>query len=71
MLFKVSTITIPVQSATDRGKRVVGSKTTYFVLPYRLGFFLGETPENRFEYLANAFNLYNVVRKNIQDRLGF
>jgi hypothetical protein len=53
---------VPVQeSATDRGKQVVGSKTTYFVLSYKLHFFLSEAQENRFEYLANAFNLHNVV----------
>jgi len=34
---------VPVQeAATDRGKRVVGSKTTYLVLSYKLRFFLGE-----------------------------
>jgi hypothetical protein len=37
------------EAATDRGKRVVGSKTTYFVLSYKLRFFLSEDQENRFE----------------------
>jgi hypothetical protein len=35
----------------------VGSKTTYFVLSYKLRFFLSEDQENRFEYLAGIFNL--------------
>jgi len=59
------------EAATDCGKRVVGSKTTYFVLSYKLRFFLSEAQENRVEYLANALNLHNVVRKNIQDWLDF
>jgi len=32
---------------------------------------LSEAQANRFEYLANAFNLHNVVRKNIHNWLGF
>jgi len=62
---------VPVQeSATDRGKRVVGSKTTYFVLSYKLHFFLREARGNRFEYLANTFNLHNVVISEKYPRLA-
>ena len=35
----------------------VGSKTTCFVLSYKLSFFLSEDQENRFEYLATIFNI--------------
>ena len=62
---------VPVhEAATDRVKRVVGSKTTYFVLSYKLRFFLSEDQENRFEYLANTFNLHNVVISEKYPRLA-